>query len=547
MASLAVSVAKLPPNIRGLLRGFGAILDEVTGDEVVFPMSWRDARGAEEWLPFPTFNREEIENLAVVEESAETIDRRRAYPRSAVVVQGNMTDDLFENKTPSASASRGDEQSFASSSYADAATGESPAGPVPSALEGTSYISPPGGETPPPEPVYISPPGWREEGKAFYYDTSKEGEADAWVGILGGLAGSVEQDRTEEKRVYPLCRYAIGELLGHGIGTWVYKEGKVYMVPRGLVFLFEGGAENRVVPIGDKYYSFELEELPEHCFAKNLFWNTIDLRCTQLSKIPKGCFEDTQVSVLLPPSVVEIGEGAFRQCILKSINLENVYSVGAKGFSLAQIKSKINFDALSELGSGAFYNTDLPPLLDLSGTQLKRIPADCFMYSDVEKVRLPPSIKTLGEGAFAHTYSLREVNLPPSIETLGGYAFARTVNLLRMDLSKTSIEVIPSYCFSGSGIQSIQFPGTLKKIQSKAFLHCGLKEVDLRGTQLTRLEGAFIDCYDLRTVYLPEALEDKAGNDFRGCPINTQSSESSTDLTFVSTASGYLKYPPLRF
>ena len=77
------------------------------------------------------------------------------------------------------------------------------------------------------------------------------------------------------------------------------------------------------------------------------------------------------------------------------------------------------------------------------------------------------------------------MKLPDSVKTLGDYIFYRCTKLSEVELP-SEISEIPSMMFYYAGIESINIPLTVKKIGSSAFSGCkALKDVYYEGSDIT--------------------------------------------------------------
>ncbi len=113
--------------------------------------------------------------------------------------------------------------------------------------------------------------------------------------------------------------------------------------------------------------------------------------------------------MVFPDSVVEIGEGAFYQCLgLKSIKL---------GSGLKSI-GDMAFDACVELG----YLPSNPKPLVIPGN-VESIGKRAFNTCGIMLLTLENGVKTIGEQAFFSCSFLRTVEIPSSVESIGKEAF----------------------------------------------------------------------------------------------------------------------------
>lgn len=131
--------------------------------------------------------------------------------------------------------------------------------------------------------------------------------------------------------------------------------------------------------------------------------------------IPAHMFEGSSITALtLGEGVTEIGESAFSNTALTTVNLKNTTTVGANAFANTALTSA-ELMSVTEIGAGAFANTALT-CVDLSN--VATISAGAFEGAPLENVTLQPAAN-VGERAFANT-QLTQIVIP----TNGSFALS---------------------------------------------------------------------------------------------------------------------------
>ena len=104
-----------------------------------------------------------------------------------------------------------------------------------------------------------------------------------------------------------------------------------------------------------------------------------------------------------------------------------------------------------------------------------------FGSSKLSSVKLPQSLKAIGNSAFSGCSNLKEIEIPNGIETIGSYAFA--------------------YC----GLSSVVIPTSVKKIDFLAFeYNRSLMEVFFLGSEKPEIgSNVFYSCHSALTLYVP--------------------------------------------
>jgi len=303
-----------------------------------------------------------------------------------------------------------------------------------------------------------------------------------------------------------------------------------------------------------------------------------------------GCSKLAQIE--LPDRLEYIGDYAFKNCkSLEAIVLpDNLVSIGNDVFDGCYILSTVNFpQKLTSIGDRAFFNCDALKSIQISDS-VTYIGSRAFGNCDeLVDVSLPGGLLYIGEGAFFRCENLRTLRLPDSLMEVGGnIAFdckkleeiiisAHHPVLFYQDgllIDKTrnivlcgdpdminaripegikgvaygafwgckqlstisfpeSMEWIGEYSFYSTGLTNAVFPNELKSIGEFAFaMNKQLKSIGLN-EGLERIDrGAFSDCPELETVFLPNSVT-FIGSAFDGCP-NMQKEVADYSITAFS-------------
>ncbi len=179
-----------------------------------------------------------------------------------------------------------------------------------------------------------------------------------------------------------------------------------------------------------------------------------------------------------------------------------------------------------------------------------------FGHMFLKTVKLPSSMRTIGDGAFGSCLALQSVNLPARLQTIGAGAF-NGCSALESIYIQDNVESIGPSAFAGcSSLKSIKvssdnrvyyaksgvlfhrkdkelvaYPagktaaeygvpeGTLS-IAACAFAGCKeIMSVSLPDGLLSIGNKAFDDCHWLKSVNLPEGLQSVGSNAFSGCAL----------------------------
>lgn len=138
-------------------------------------------------------------------------------------------------------------------------------------------------------------------------------------------------------------------------------------------------------------------------------------------------------------------------------------------------------------------------------------------FSFLKSIKLPKTVKYLGDFSFSSHTKLEEINLS-DVEKISESAFCKT-NLRKVNLGK-SLKYLGVGAFSGCRkLESVEFEqSACKEIPSHCFDNCkSLKEIVLP-EGITKIgSNAFRDCGDLITIDLPESLREISRGSFYRC------------------------------
>ena len=213
-------------------------------------------------------------------------------------------------------------------------------------------------------------------------------------------------------------------------------------------------------------------------------------------------------TVLMPPTLTYIGARAFTECGLPSIEWPAGVSEISKGtFSGCYNLKSVTFSGrVREIGESAFEN--------------------CTALTSIE---LPESVTAIGERAFAGS-GLTSVTLPYRVLTISESTFAGCSDLSSVTFDG-DLESVGYGAFKGAGLVSVTLPETVVELGARAFEGCSnLETVEILGDNSVSFKysyesyesdhfyhGPFDNCSNLKTVKLPDGMEDICTGAFYGC------------------------------
>ncbi len=265
---------------------------------------------------------------------------------------------------------------------------------------------------------------------------------------------------------------------------------------------------NSIVSIGERAF--------EGSALKNLF--TIPYKVVTIKKNAfSGCSDVTNFS--FPNSLKTIESGAFSGCTKAGTFVfpDNLESIGSYAFYGCEALHTFNFPVnLKTVGDYAFSNCSAyTAALNLH---------DNIHYGEgvfsgcrgLTSVTLNAPMDTIPGSFFSGCTNLTNVVLPSSIKVISNLVFENCNSLSNIDLA--GINSIGDFAFSGcSGLTSVNLSNSLTNMGTNAFQGAGLLSIELP-TSLSGIPASAFDvCSELKSVYLPDNIESISANAFRNC------------------------------
>ena len=140
----------------------------------------------------------------------------------------------------------------------------------------------------------------------------------------------------------------------------------------------------------------------------------------------------------------------------------------------------------------------IPSSIHVNGNsmQVVGITESAFMNcTQLTKLVVPSTVKSIGKMAFYNCQSLEELNIPEGVTEL------------------------PEYCFSGcKALEAITLPASIERLKRFSFNSCNkLKQVTLPDRLTVLDDSVFYNCTGLLTAFLPETMTTLGAGSFAGC------------------------------
>lgn len=210
-------------------------------------------------------------------------------------------------------------------------------------------------------------------------------------------------------------------------------------------------------------------------------------------------------SLVLPETLVEIGEGAFQ---------------GFKGTTL------VIPDKVVTIGNFAFSSAVITDLT--IGQSVKSIGDYAFSRAKITTLDLPDTLETIGDYVFV-SQCLTELTLPANLKSIGIKSFAVNSNSptkIQKLVLNDRLESIAEYCFQYNNIEELILPNSVTNIDRFAFYQNKIKTLTF-SSQMPKIDDSVFSKNELTELVIPETVTTLGAYCFEGNKIQKLTIPSS--------------------
>lgn len=234
-----------------------------------------------------------------------------------------------------------------------------------------------------------------------------------------------------------------------------------------------------------------------------------------------GYYYNEFLTVILPSSLISIGEYAFSGCdTLKEIEIpSNVTQIGREAFkSCFALESIVIPEGITRIESETFIYCNKLANVTLS-SNLEEIGSGAFFDCAITNILIPQSVTSIDMSAFSGASKLERIDVEANnsvYASIDGVLFSKDyISLLRYPCAKSGDYTIPNNvttivdrAFSNcSKLSGITIPSNVTRINTGAFFRCfALKNIVIPASITSIEKETFKDCNNISSITIPQSV-----------------------------------------
>ncbi len=213
--------------------------------------------------------------------------------------------------------------------------------------------------------------------------------------------------------------------------------------------------------------------------------------------------------VTFPSTLKEIESLAFRQSNLTEVTLPAGVKFGSCAFDICKNLKKVTIsEGVTELSDYMFWSDEGISVVRLPKS-LKKIGDNCFGHcTGIQYVDLN-EVEEIGEYAFYYNSSISDIVIPGTVKAIGRGAFVDCQDLTKVTFEEGCTVIAPFMFASDYALVDLTLADSIEEIGEYAFDLCvGLKEVTMPKSLKRMGEYVFYQCWkNLEKVTFPDEVE----------------------------------------
>ena len=245
--------------------------------------------------------------------------------------------------------------------------------------------------------------------------------------------------------------------------------------------------------------------------------------CVYGADVKEGIYEydiTSPTTVTLVGVDMEWGKDTTKLEIPATVTVQNhvlnVTGIGRTAFPILLVDSIILPPSVTEIGIWAFSHCSKLTYVNLPAT-IEEIPQGCFSHcKSLKKIALPDGITSIGNAAFQMCDGLTEMDFPEPLRVVGNDAFAQCQNLKRVVFNGPLDRILLGAFTRCTKLQEVVFKGTVRSLNG--FSYCtSLEKVVLPDGLRVIESGVFQSCTSLKEITIPQTVCEMGQSVFDGC------------------------------
>ena len=232
-------------------------------------------------------------------------------------------------------------------------------------------------------------------------------------------------------------------------------------------------------------------------------------------------------SVILPDSLIEIGNYAFSGIGISSITFKNsLTSIGEEAFYYCSNLNNIEFsNSIINIGPYAFCGCPNLTNVTILGN-IKNIVNDAFRSCrNLASITLLEGVENIGYGAFSYC-AMKSIEIPASVTNIGPFDYCENLESIKVNSGNVTFDsrencnaiIHTSTNTLVAGCKKTIIPNMISSISYSAFAgHTGLSSITIPESVTTILESAFQNCTALSSIIIPSGVTSINDYTFCGC------------------------------